>query len=259
MIKSELQAQLRGKYNPDGSKLRDAQLCELEILKEIDSICRKHNIKYWLSSGTLLGAVRHSGFIPWDDDVDIEMLRSDYDRFIEIFEREADDKFALQTYENEPNYTLPFAKVRDKATFVIEEGTLRYKYNGYWVDVFPIEYNNLKIHRLSCILHQIFLYSKIGIMSKKRYFLYAAKRFVFGCLFPICRLLSKLSATKQLRHTFGIAFYSPRDINDIFPLAEMNFENYSFFVPSNYDAYLRKLYGDYMTIPESSAIINHNI
>ena len=71
-------------YNPDGSDLRNLQLRMLEILNVVDRICRKHDIKYWLCGGTLLGAVRHGGFIPWDDDLDIEMMREDFIRFSEI-------------------------------------------------------------------------------------------------------------------------------------------------------------------------------
>ena len=74
MITDTLQNELRERYNPNGSTLRKQQLRMLEMLQYIDSVCKKHNIRYWLCSGTLLGAVRHGGFIPWDDDVDIEML-----------------------------------------------------------------------------------------------------------------------------------------------------------------------------------------
>lgn len=81
MIDIELQKKLRAEYNPDGSLLRRQQMRMLEILLHIDKICKENNIPYWLSSGTLLGAVRHEGFIPWDDDVDIEMMREDYLRF----------------------------------------------------------------------------------------------------------------------------------------------------------------------------------
>lgn len=84
MIDFKTQEALRAKFNPDGSNLRKMQLRMLDMLKYIDKICREHNIKYWLSSGTCLGAVRHGGFIPWDDDCDIELLRKDYKKLIKI-------------------------------------------------------------------------------------------------------------------------------------------------------------------------------
>lgn len=98
MIDPKLQSELRAKYNPDGSNLRKMQLRMLEMLKYIDSICRENDIKYWLSSGTCLGAVRHGGFIPWDDDADIEMLASDY-RKLEKILRSSSRDFVLQDYK----------------------------------------------------------------------------------------------------------------------------------------------------------------
>lgn len=89
--------ELRQRYNPEGSLLRRHQLRMLEILKEIDRICQKHRIDYWLSSGTLLGAVRHGGFIPWDDDLDIEMERKDYLRLLQLLPEELNDAYLLQT------------------------------------------------------------------------------------------------------------------------------------------------------------------
>ena len=85
--------------------LRKLQMIELEMLLEIDRICRKHNIEYFLSSGSLLGAVRHGGFIPWDDDLDIYMMRKEYERFLDICRTELNaEKFFMQTYETDPEY-----------------------------------------------------------------------------------------------------------------------------------------------------------
>lgn len=78
MIDPKLQAELRAKFNPDGSKLRNYQLYLLQMLKDFDTICNELGVKYWLSSGTLIGAARHGGFIPWDDDIDVEMTKDDY-------------------------------------------------------------------------------------------------------------------------------------------------------------------------------------
>ena len=100
-VSKSLNEELRERYNPEGSILRKQQLRMLDILLHIDKICNEHNIPYWLSSGTLLGAVRHGGFIPWDDDVDIEMLREDYLRFEKIFKE--DDDYVLTTTSQTPD------------------------------------------------------------------------------------------------------------------------------------------------------------
>ena len=105
-----MDSELRKRFNPDGSLLRRQQLRMLELLEVIDVICRKHQIPYWLSSGTLIGAARHKGFIPWDDDLDIEMLRSDYLRLLKVLPQELPDNLALQTNETDPNYIFIYGK-----------------------------------------------------------------------------------------------------------------------------------------------------
>ena len=96
--------ELRKRFNPEGSLLRRQQMRMLDILIEVDKICKKHDIRYWLSSGTLIGAVRHNGFIPWDDDLDIEMMRSDYLRLMKVLPSELPEWLALQNDETDPNY-----------------------------------------------------------------------------------------------------------------------------------------------------------
>ena len=95
--------ELRERYNPEGSLLRRQQTRMLEILLEVDRICQKHDIRYWLSSGTLIGALRHDGFIPWDDDLDIEMMREDYLRLMEVLPQELPEWLALQNDDSDPN------------------------------------------------------------------------------------------------------------------------------------------------------------
>ena len=102
MISQVQHESLRAKYSPEGSLLRRQQERMLEILCEIDRICKKHGIRYWLSSGTLIGAARHGGFIPWDDDLDIEMMREDYDRLMMVFPGELPATMALQTHDTDP-------------------------------------------------------------------------------------------------------------------------------------------------------------
>ena len=108
-------------YNPEGSTLRKMQLRILDILVEIDKVCRKHGIGYWIDFGTLLGAVRHGGFIPWDDDLDIAMTSEDFQKFLEIAPKELPPTLFLQTKSTDPSYNMPVNKVRDKESFFITQ------------------------------------------------------------------------------------------------------------------------------------------
>ena len=120
--------------------LRRVQLEQLEILKEIDRVCRENEIKYFLDSGTLIGAVRHEGFIPWDDDIDIGMLREDYEKFSKLAPKHLNKSYLWQSWKNDSSYALPFGKVRKRNTVYIEEKSGITKNCGFYVDVFPFDY-----------------------------------------------------------------------------------------------------------------------
>lgn len=187
---------LKEKYNPEGSLLRRHQLCMLEMLKYIDSVCKKNDIKYWLSSGTLLGAVRHKGFIPWDDDCDIEMLRSDYKKLLCCLKKEnyANGKYVLQTNENDVFYVMPYAKLRKVDTLVYERGEedLLYKYRGVFIDIFPLEKSCFFVSRITAMLHNKLLVriAKSNFpISLKMKIIKISKFFLCKLLYPIIRVL----------------------------------------------------------------------
>lgn len=138
MNNSSLQQELRARFNPDGSLLRRHQLRMLEMLTYIDGVCVQHDIPYWLSSGTLLGAVRHGGFIPWDDDVDIELLRRDYKRLLRVLRTEKEGRYRLQTHSTDNGYFFPFAKLRDMHSVLRENDDidLGFAYRGIYIDIF---------------------------------------------------------------------------------------------------------------------------
>ena len=127
----------------NNKKLRKVQMVEVEILDEIDRICKKNNIKYFLVGGTLLGAVRHGGFIPWDDDIDLGMLREDYEKFIDICinSDELDKKYFMHSDETDSDYWLPFIKIRKNNT-TFDEKVIKNcdTHKGIYVDIFPMDY-----------------------------------------------------------------------------------------------------------------------
>lgn len=243
---------LKEQYNPEGSDLRKLQLRMLEILKEVDRICRKHQIPYWLSSGTLLGAVRHKGFIPWDDDLDIEMLREDYLKLLVILPDELSQDFVLQTEVSDSNYVYLYAKVRDKKSYIKEECVLNQKfaYQGAFIDIFPIEPSSHLISKLSARLFNrlCFEYAINHGCQTKSY--RCLRNILLKCVFPLFRFFTRIMKCDKLYHTFGVNFLTPRNKSDIFPLSNIRFEGQTFYAPKNPDGYLTSMYGSYMSIPD---------
>lgn len=255
MIDSAENNKLRERFNPEGSLLRQHQLRMLEMLKYIDQICKKHNIKYWLCSGTLIGAVRHGGFIPWDDDVDIEMLREDYKKFVKVMADEPQIDYVLQTHETDKGYFYPYAKLRDLHSKLDEKNPFdSFKFQGVYIDIFIMEHSSsLLLSRISAFIHgkMMSIFIKQNTFSELSFFL------VHNFLFSIFRYFAKLTSRKELRHTFGTYFFKPRYLKDIFPLTILNFEGSDFYVPKNYHAYLSKIYGDYNMLPNLDGIKKH--
>ena len=144
------------------NKLRQLQLCELEILDEFVRICEKHRLQYYLVGGTLLGAVRHQGFIPWDDDIDVAMPREDYDRFASICTEELAPQFFYQTAETDPCYFLSYAKIRKNGTEIYEERFKNAKFHkGVFIDIIPLDFCRAP----GSICH--FLFNILAVMNRR--------------------------------------------------------------------------------------------
>jgi len=258
MIDAMTQQQLRERYNPDGSLLRQGQLRMLDILKVVDGICRAHGIRYWLSSGTLLGAVRHGGFIPWDDDLDIEMLREDYLRLLPILRRELPEQFMLHDRESDKDYPHLYAKVRDKHSLIEEDYEIKLKHKGCFIDIFPVERSPYSLFRIANRLY-VNLCHKI-IYRKVRWLFNFNHAMLTRLVFPIFRgVVSVFFPHCEYRHALGLVFRDERDEEDLFPLQEMTFEGGTYLVPRDCDNYLTKKYGsDYMQLPKK-IIVHGNI
>lgn len=266
------QAALRQRFNPDGSLLRRQQLRMLELLLEVDRICKKHGIQYWLSSGTLIGAARHKGFIPWDDDLDIEMLWPDYQRLMRVLPDELPPTMALQSTETDPNYFFFYAKVRDRRSFLAESNGYDWVWQerGIYIDIFPFYPQPLWIHMLS-EKAQGHVYK---IMNRRRPTLTLPvreggesfppdfwkvrfiTRFNEKLLFPVLRFFCRFSNARET-YGLGIPYHDPRYMEDTLPLSEMEFEGHLFPVPRDTHAALTLKYGDYMRLPDIDKINLH--
>lgn len=158
----------------DDKTLRELQLTELELLQEVDRICKKCNIKYNIIAGTLLGAVRHGGFIPWDDDADVALLRSEYEKFRQACKTELDTtRFYFQDHRRTPGYRWGYGKLRRKDTLFLREHQEHMPYKqGVFIDIFPLDYVPENyfcrcIHNFVCFVYRKFFWAKVGKVADK--------------------------------------------------------------------------------------------
>lgn len=246
--------------------LEQLQNIELEMLVEVDRICRKNDIKYSLDGGTLLGAVRHGGFIPWDDDADVIMLRSEYERFVGACKCELDEtKFFLQDFDSDPNYRWGYAKLRRKGTLFLREGQEHVGMNqGIFMDIFicdnvPDSSLGREIHRFICFCIRKGLYSEVGKRNAKiqilrvwfKLYNQIPRSFWVGLLEKIYRK-NNAQRTEYVSHmTYpypkSMKYGNYREFYDDF--VDMEFEGHTFRVFKQYDRYLTLLYGEYMELP----------
>lgn len=252
MIEQGIQHKLRERYNPEGTLLRMGQLRMLDILKAVDAICRAHNIPYWLSSGTLLGAVRHGGFIPWDDDLDIEMLREDYLRLLPLLRKELPEEFMLQDRESDKDYPYLYAKVRDKHSCVEEDYIFKSKHKGCFIDIFPLERSPYFLFRIANRLYVNLCHYKVYRFRP----IYELNRALLTrVVFPMFRAwVSLFHPHSDYHHTLGMVFKAERRDEELFPLREITFERHVFYAPHNVHNYLTRMFGDYMKLPENISV-----
>ena len=264
MVLSETEnGALRQRFAPKGSTLWRQQQRMLEMMVWLDDVCRRHRIPYWLGSGTLLGAVRHGGFIPWDDDVDIEFRREDYPRLLQVLTQEtAGTDYALQTHDTDPGYFFTYAKLRDRRSRLQEQtGYDRiFTYQGIYLDLFVLEPMTKPLHWLSNrtfgIIYKVLRnpeYNTQQLIRKTDSIYRANMRFVF----PLLRLLSRLFSPRLLTYSPGIPFESQRDPAELFPLSTVVFEGHRFSAPHNPEAYLRRMFGNWQRLPDVDKISTH--
>lgn len=259
----------RERYRRDyvNSHLRELQLGLLDILCEIDRICRSHDIPYWLDSGTLLGAVRHGGFIPWDDDIDICMPREHISRFTAIASRELPAHLFAQTAQTEGEAGVMLCKVRNLDSFYVEpaDDFSRHYCKGLYVDIFPMEPWPSLPYRFSKTLAKGYGHANAILNAKHYYTLrsaaelpyFACKRALFGIIWRMSKLICGTGKYySNVINNSGNGFRHMRQT--IFPLSTITFEGKEFSAPSDSDRYLRDLFGnDYMQLPPASQRQSH--
>ena len=263
--------------------IEDMQDIELNLLKVFDKFCSERNIRYSIAGGTLIGAVRHGGFIPWDDDIDIIVPRTDYDKLLQYkedleFPYKIESPYDKREKYDEP-YNFAYAKLFDLRTTLIEFPETKRVSSHVYIDIFPsdgmprekkdIEKHYKKAHKLILIrsvANASYYRSKMKESGAKVYFwkmIYAINNFLpqgffFKMLDKHCRKYS-IENTKNMGVIvagYGIKECIDQDV--FFPLKRITFDGVDVSVMNNYDAFLRQLYGDYMQLPpESKRKANH--
>lgn len=231
---------LRSKYNPDGSSLRKSQLKMLDMLKFVDEVCSNNEIEYWLDSGTLLGAVRHGGFIPWDDDTDICMTRDNFEKFKSAMAFHKESPYFIQSNETDRDYFPAWAKIRDNS------------YSGQ-VDIFiQSEKINDSLFRLSKLFYIYFVEKlcKSPVLCKINRWL------LFRIIVPVFKLIT-FRRNAYLHDEYGSVYSEKRAIKNIYPVKRIEFEGIPLCVPGDSESYLADMYGDWMTLPPENQRHGH--
>lgn len=258
-------------------ELKKIKEIELDILQEIDRICKKCDIKYSLAYGTLLGAVRHKGFIPWDDDIDIMMCRQEYEKFRSVVEKEIAEDYYLADVEKDKDYGFFFCKVMRKGTIMQEESISRNTApSGVFVDIFVLDalpneqrerkkqYNLARILGKMCICRsryyfgqktlRYFVYRTLGLLYKmipKQWFINAyvknARQYESSDSSQMCAFLGALELEKE---TYPQCIFEE--------YTTLNFEKIDAMAVSNYELVLKTTYGDYMKLPPMEERFPHH-
>ena len=249
-------------YNPEGSVLRRAQMRMVEILDVFDAICKKHHIDYWLVWGTLLGARRHGGFIPWDDDLDVAVLQSDYKKLLTILENELPKNLKLQARGGtDEKYLFYYAKIRDTKSRYHDK--LRYNYQGIFIDIFPVEpVPSIKFKRIidKFLFIEVRFIRAISLYHKIKYGLIVWLLPIIRFIIMLARNYYKyISSKKNYSFAYGVFYYSKLNMKYFLPTSELNFEGKKYKAPHNPDGYLIDTYGpNFMEIPEVANRTRHS-
>ncbi len=258
----------------DNETLRKLQLTELELLKVFDEFCKKHDIKYSLYAGTALGAVRHGGFIPWDDDIDVCMERPEYERFLRLWREENIDGYYLQGTDSPNYYGISFSKIRKNGTkFGTEMDIKMYDHIGIFLDIFPFD----KIPKDKKLRKKFLFDVKLWMLYTRGYPYTKGSKF----LEIVSRLLLLKSRKKQIeiRNKLEqrilsyqsmesdydlICLACPNDLNFVYPsnilddIIKVDFEGVKVSMHKDFDTALKIKFGDYMQLPkEEDRVCKH--
>lgn len=248
--------------------LDELKQVELNLLKAFIEICKKHDLQYYIIGGTLLGAIRHKGFIPWDDDIDVGMPRVDYEKFMELAQGDLPAYYFVQNFHTDPEYPLCFGKLRDSRTTFIESSVKSRKINhGVYIDIFPLDYypkKNVVLFRWKNLLYSARISRQFDSTpsAKMRVMQIISMIFCPSVKAAIVKreaLAKKEQSGDLIANLFGA--WGQKEImrSEWYGKGlEASFESVKVMIPEKYDEYLIQLYGDYMTPPPKDKQVGHH-
>ena len=257
---------------------------QFEMLKVFIGICEKHNLQYFLVGGSTLGAVRHKGFIPWDDDIDVGMVRDEYDKFIKIAPKELEGtEFFLQTWRSDPHFTYPFAKIRNNKTTYVEDFFANHQINhGVWIDILPIdgltdknipkEKCKPRLRRYIFHIYMAYLPALLRKFHKRTFFKDLFFGFVGLLFYPLNIAHFHQRRLDKMAHEYPLdkatlagnhLYYFTGRVEGLPPkiyleTTDAEFEGIKVKIQKDYDTYLKCLYGDYMKLPPENQREGHH-
>ena len=274
--------QSKKEYEPE--VLKRLHEVQVEILNDFIRTCDKHNLKYFAVYGTALGAVRHQGFIPWDDDIDVGMLREDYYRFFEVFEEELGHKYTLLTPEIDERYACTVTHIQKKGTKFISEDSQDLKCErGIFMDIFPYDYiaDSNKARRKQELA--TLFWGKLLFLSGTAYPYIPIEGIIGRLAGLVCILIHgvltllnvspKTLYRQYLKHAktyntkgskkYITSFENPGAVknkiyeDDMYPFQKVKFESTEIYIPANNHEIMTSIYGDYMQLPPKDKRVNH--
>lgn len=247
--------------------IQELRQIQMGILDEVHQFCEQHGLYYFLSSGTLIGAVRHKGYIPWDDDIDIYMPRKDYERFLQTY-HDASGRYKAIDPQREAHYYYTFAKVVDMRTRMVEKETEGYEI-GVYMDIFPVDYVTEDLQERERIFKQKKLLYKIRrckisnsnpLQSRLAYFVY--KHWPLSVKQIERRIRNLIVSTEPTNTVCNMTEAGPSikgcfPAEDIASSVDIEFEGKLYKTMIGYKDYLKRTYGDYMTLPPVEQRVTH--
>ena len=257
--------------------VEDVKKYQLDILKVVDAFCKEKGIRYFMGYGTLLGAVRHQGYIPWDDDIDIVMLRKDYDLFVKEFNHNDSNAYELLHSSNSKDFPYEFAKVHNKRTFLKEESAIEHDM-GINIDVFVLDGVGdekayaYEIAKKTKKYEKILSWKYLIPNSKKKRPIHKAigvaflkmlskTKTIHECTSKVDQIVKKYSKEGKYIADICQAYFGEQEILEkswFNETIELAFEDCKFIAPKEYDKILTTWYGDYMQPPTIEHQVTHH-